>query len=287
MNTIDKTRKISQLPDVFTSKENPMCFSLTDHGDAGAHNHQFVEIVYIVSGTIEHQLSDGTTQTITEGDMFLILPPNWHRYTRKNEEYCAHRDIIINTDFFKQACDYLSPDLFNRFLNGQISSHTKISTGKTHRLESQISNILQRVSLLGEDKLMLLRAFLVQLLQCFIISDSDERVNRVPAWFRDLLANFDKIEYLQSGLAKITEEFAYDRKYLCHAFKKYMGITMTEHLNNCRLTHAVHMLQNTDRSILDISATLGFSSVAYFSTVFKEKYGCPPSFIRRQTVAIE
>ena len=265
-----------------------MCFALTDYGDAGSHNHQFVEIVYIVSGQIQHQFNGCPIQTLTEGDMFLILPPRWHRYMRQNEEtYCAHRDIMINTEFFKEACDFLSPDLFKKFSNGQIPIITHISTDKTHRLEKQISNILQHASLLTDNKKMLLRALIIQLLQCFISSDSDERFNRVPAWFRDLLANFDKIEYLQSGLAKITEEFAYDRKYLCHAFKKYMGITMTEHLNNCRLTHAVHMLQNTDRSILDISSTLGFSSVSYFSTVFKNKYGFSPSSIRKNTSVIK
>ena len=277
---------IDVLTDMFTSEETPVCFTLTDVGDdTYAHKHHFVEIFYVLAGEIYHQLEGANSQKISAGDIFLITSPTWHRFTRKNTKYCVHRDIIINTQYFKEACDFLSPTLFDKFKSREILTQTHVSTTKLHRLEKQISNILQMPTILTDKKTMLLRALVIQLLQCFISSDSEEQINRVPAWFRDLLANFDKIEYLQIGLSKITEEFNYDKKYLCHVFKKYMGITMTEHLNNSRLVHAVHMLQDTDISILDISSALGFSSVSYFSTVFKSKYGIPPSSLRKNTPA--
>jgi AraC-like DNA-binding protein len=283
MVTYDKNF-IDCIPDLFTNKEAPMCFSFTDIGDnTYSHTHQFIEIFYIVSGNITHQLQGQKAQTISEGDIFLILPPTWHRYERNTDEYCAHRDIIIRADYFKEACQFLSPDLYQKFLSQQIPTHTRVSSSKLQRLEKQINYILQMPSILSDNKQMLLRSLIIQLLQCFISSDAEELVNRVPAWFRRLLSNFEKIEYLQLGLPKIMEEFNYDNKYLCHVFKRYMGITMTEHLNNARLVHALHMLQNTDRSVLDISSYLGFSSVSYFSTVFKNKYGIPPSAVRKNT----
>lgn len=269
------------LTDIFTSNENPICFTITDHDDIGTHRHQFIEVVYIISGNILHRLDDQNIQQLTEGDMLLILPPHYHSYKRDNESYCSHRDIIIQSDLFKEACDYLSPNLLKQFQNNQIPMHAKISYDRISQLETTIRKISQATPLINDNKKILLRTFLIQLLQCFLFSNTDKQFNHLPTWFQELLSNFGKIEYLKSGLSKITEHLNYDQKYICHVFKKNMGITMTEHLNNSRLILAVNMLQNTDRSILDISSALGFSSISYFSTIFKNKYGVSPSYLRK------
>ncbi len=282
-----KRETIQIIPDYCTTKYSPLSFTVTDHGDHGensAHSHEFVEIVYIVSGHIKHSISNDTIKEIKEGDIFYVFPTTKHEYFRDDDSYCAHRDIIINTDTFKEACDFLEPTLFDKFKRGVVSFYAHLSIDKIGRLEKKIENILSIPPTLSDKRLILMKAFLIELIQCFINTEIKKQTTHLPSWFKDLLANFDKIQYLQQGLKKITEEFKYDQKYLCHAFKKYMGITMTEHLNNCRLTHAMHMLQNTDESILNISMDLGFSSVSYFSIIFKNKYGISPSKVRSKTI---
>lgn len=277
-------KQISLLDYTF-SEQNPIYFTLTDKNDSDIpHKHNFVEIAYVVSGEIQHTFSNSNAQKISEGDILLILPSQWHTYSRKNQSYCAHRDILISTEFFNQSCDFLSPNLLNYFQSGKIPVKTHVSLTKIHSFENQISAILQMPYVLNEHRQMMVRSFAIRIISCFISSNSEEEYKHIPAWFRELLANFDRIEYMQAGLNKITEKFVYDKKYMCHVFKKYMGITMTEHLNDSRLAHAIILLQNTDRSILDISSELGFSSVAYFSTVFKNKYGMSPSQIRKKSI---
>lgn len=274
------------IPDYCTTKYSPLSFTVTDrgdHGDNSAHSHEFVEIVYIVSGHIKHSVGKDTIREIKEGTLFYVFPETEHGYFRDDNSYCAHRDIIINTEVFKETCDFLEPTLFNKFKTGSIPYYTQLSTEKVSRFERRIETILSIPPTLSDKRLILMKALLVELIQCFISTEIKEQTAHLPSWFKDLLANFDKIQYLQQGLKKITEEFKYDQKYLCHVFKKHMGITMTEHLNNCRLSHAMHMLQYTDESILNISINLGFSSVSYFSIVFKNKYGFSPSKARTKT----
>lgn len=59
--------------------------------------------------------------------------------------------------------------------------------------------------------------------------------------------------------------------------KKLTGTTPIKYINDFRLNKAKHMLEQNDKSIFEISYTLGFKSVSYFGKAFKEKFGVAPS----------
>ena len=58
--------------------------------------------------------------------------------------------------------------------------------------------------------------------------------------------------------------------YLSSRFHRESGMTLRTFINQQRISKAKDYLKNTDRSILDISTFLGFSSQAYFQNVFKK-----------------
>ena len=95
------------------------------------------------------------------------------------------------------------------------------------------------------------------------------------------------MDFLQQGLPKITEEFNYDKKYMCRVFKKYMNMTMTEYLNQTRLDYALNMIQNSNKNVLTIAQTLGFSSISYFNVIFKKRYGVTPLEVRKNKKRIK
>jgi AraC family transcriptional regulator len=53
----------------------------------------------------------------------------------------------------------------------------------------------------------------------------------------------------------------------------------------CRLNEAKRRLKESDESITDIAAALGFSSSQHFSTHFKKMFGCTPTSYRRSVRA--
>ena len=81
-------------------------------------------------------------------------------------------------------------------------------------------------------------------------------------------------------LADMSEMLNFDASYFCRIFKIATGATFTEYLNFVRICHAEKLLSKTRDSILDISESVGFSSVSYFNRVFKKYRSCSPKSYR-------
>lgn len=68
--------------------------------------------------------------------------------------------------------------------------------------------------------------------------------------------------------------------YLCYLFKIKTGTTPIKYLNTYRLKCSAAMIENTDKPIKDIMIECGFGSSSYFTTIFKQEYGCTPTDYR-------
>ena len=71
-------------------------------------------------------------------------------------------------------------------------------------------------------------------------------------------------------LADASSMLNFDESYFCRIFKNATGATFTEYLNFVRICKAEKKLRKTQDSILEISESVGFSSVSYFNRIFKK-----------------
>jgi AraC-like DNA-binding protein len=63
-------------------------------------------------------------------------------------------------------------------------------------------------------------------------------------------------------------------------FRRAFSETPHQYLLTRRLERAAALLRSTDRTVADISFTVGLSSVGSFTTSFGRTYGCPPTAYR-------
>lgn len=82
----------------------------------------------------------------------------------------------------------------------------------------------------------------------------------------------------------ICKSIGVSRIQLYRKVKALMGCNINDYILNRRLKKAKYMLLNEDNTISEITNMVGFSSHAYFSTVFKTKYGCTPSEFKRNSM---
>ena len=75
-------------------------------------------------------------------------------------------------------------------------------------------------------------------------------------------------------------EVGLSEKYLCRLFREKTGTTPTGFLRTCRLSQAKALLADTDLSISEVAAAVGFDDQPYFSRFFKECCGISPSGFR-------
>jgi AraC-like DNA-binding protein len=70
--------------------------------------------------------------------------------------------------------------------------------------------------------------------------------------------------------------------YLGRLFKQYTGTTFKEYVNRIRINNAEMMLSAGDFTVTEAAERCGFYDISYFSKVFKELKGYPPSSVRKK-----
>ena len=74
--------------------------------------------------------------------------------------------------------------------------------------------------------------------------------------------------------------------YLSHLFKDTLGISFQDYLKQKRFEYACNLIATTQRKILDISISSGFSDVRYLTKLFQERFGCTPKEYRKGTAQL-
>ena len=83
------------------------------------------------------------------------------------------------------------------------------------------------------------------------------------------------------SLPSVAQELFVSPQYLSAVFKRNIGITFIEHLNNVRLRRAAMLLLETKDSITHISELCGYGNLSHFLRCFKKFYGTSPSSYRK------
>lgn len=74
--------------------------------------------------------------------------------------------------------------------------------------------------------------------------------------------------------------------YLSHLFKDTLGVSFQEYLKQKRFEYACNLIATTDRKILDISISSGFSDVRYLTKLFQARFQCTPREYRSRAATL-
>ncbi len=273
---------IVALEDCMTSDGFPFTSKITDNFDDNIfHSHMFYEMFYIIEGSISHSLN-GETEMLTAGDMFFLDLNDVHTFFRESGNTCKHRDIIIRKDFFEDCLRFIGENFCNDYKENKLPKCLKIDDDDIKRLESQILNVNLTSHINSNFFYPRIRMLCVSLLNYLLNKQEKEESRLYPVWIEELLSRFHINQYACEGLTSILEPFHFDQAYMCRAFKKYVGCTMTDYLNDIRIRHAIYLLQYSNETVSSIAYTIGFASPSYFNSIFKKCFNMTPKMFRRQ-----
>ena len=85
-------------------------------------------------------------------------------------------------------------------------------------------------------------------------------------------------------LEEIAQREGVSMTYLSHLFKEALGISFQEYLKRKRFEYACNLIATTQRKILDICISSGFSDMRYLVRLFHAQFGCSPREYRIRTV---
>ena len=87
-------------------------------------------------------------------------------------------------------------------------------------------------------------------------------------------------------LDQLAEDAHMDKYYLSHVFKREYGTSPINYMITKRLEESKYLLAETDLSMSQIAQLLGFSSLSYFSQVFRKTQGTTPMEYRKSTARL-
>ena len=270
------------LDDWLTTPEMPFYSKLTSGGDDILHDHTFFEIFYILEGSIPHELN-GTLMQLYAGDILFLRPEDRHIFLRDENNACRHRDVIMRVGFLKDICDFISPELYKKFISGKTQIKFSLTESKIHELEENFIKIDGMLALNKNpsDALALARVYCTYLLGMLLFGFGDDKKDN-PDWLNLLLSRLNDPSIVSQSWENILSPFFYSREHICRVFKAKTGKTLTEYLNDRRMFIAADKLAYSKDSVLSVSMELGYSSIAYFNNLFKQKYGCTPTSFRNK-----
>ncbi len=82
------------------------------------------------------------------------------------------------------------------------------------------------------------------------------------------------------SLQNLSDKFNISAGYLSTLFKKEVGMTLTDYVNQKRIDHAILLLNATNLQIQTVSSSCGFHDINYFTRTFKKLKGMTPKKYR-------
>ncbi|MED4226217.1 AraC family transcriptional regulator [Neobacillus cucumis] len=72
--------------------------------------------------------------------------------------------------------------------------------------------------------------------------------------------------------------------HLAHIFKEEVGMPPIQYLIQCRIEEAKRLLKNSNLSVKEIAAMIGYENPNYFNLLFKKVTGTPPGKYRKSEI---
>lgn len=125
-------------------------------------------------------------------------------------------------------------------------------------------------------------------LQYAMIFDFSERVKRRRMPIGSSREIFECIDYINKhtneklSITDVANHVGKSVSSISHKFKDELGFSIGEFMIRSKLEEAKSLLTYSDKSIVDISNYLCFSSQSYFQNVFKKKFGLTPNQYRKK-----
>ena len=78
-------------------------------------------------------------------------------------------------------------------------------------------------------------------------------------------------------LDSLSARFGLSKEHICSLFRNEFGMSVGGYINSVKLDRAMELLSNSSMNVSQIADYLNYSSVYYFSRLFKSRFGFSPS----------
>ena len=236
------------------------------------HTHKHMELFYIVGGRGRFQIQD-QLYPVDASNLVIINPNVTHTEVSLNAQPLEY--IVLGIEGIELSADDNS--------NGQFSI---LGHFESLEISGCLRNILREMEQKNPGYEDVCQAYMeiliIRLMRNIALSVPAEphviSGNRQCAAVR----RYIDIHFKESlTLEQLAAEAHMNKYYLSHLFKREYGFSPINYMISRRIEESKYLLSETDLSMSQIAQLLGFSSLSYFSQVFRKTQGVSPMEFRQ------
>lgn len=208
--------------------------------------------------------------------IMIVRKPEQECYSRLHFKcYCLHLKLEKTSALYDEL--------------GELPDFYALINGNDYRdvLESFIRHNMTDGSNLGDCY------SAAKLLELFYMLERDAPQNKFPQRVsvrKENLSIQKAVDFMKNhfdqpvSLGTLGELTGYSPNHFQKLFTEIMRTSPQKHLENLRISHAKYLLATLDASIAEVAYSCGFSSQAYFTSIFKRLTGLTPYEFRKSCI---
>lgn len=237
------------------------------------HKHDFMELVFVFSGTCIHTVEG---QSFQQGTGTFTIVNSFTRHELVASADCLCMTTKVRIDTFR---DFHIPNL------PLLVVPVSFDCGDDAFMRDMLLTIYEQQTneACYHDEIMslLLQSVLIYCMQNFrdtvkFLYAGTKLEGRMLEIMNYMFENYQNIT-----LRGLAQHFSYSEPYLCKLFREEAGSTFTQILREFKLKQAKKLLQTTDQKLNEICDSIGYSDATQFIRDFKQQYGSTPAKYRK------
>lgn len=252
------------------------------------HWHEEMEIVLVEDGEFD-EFVDLQTYHVKKGDIIIINPCLIHSFRASDGIRTKFRSVIFNMSMLisnnTDACSikYFTPFMEKMYFNPVVISPNAAHYEELYRTVHSMINMYDEQREFYEVRIKAELYNLFYLLFSYFFDPMDYDPGIKDTTTRNIKTILDYIgdNYTEPiTIDELAEKVGLSKHYFMRFFKKYLGMTCIEYINDYRLNVAANLLLTTSCQITEVASRVGISNLSYFNRIFKKKFAMTPKEYR-------
>ena len=253
------------------------------------HWHDEMELVYFKQGKftvhinmMKYEIEAPAFMFITSGDTHYIV----------GEEGCTESALVFDLKMLSfEYFDGIQYEIIRPLIEQKIYFPPLINNDDSiwNELVKIYKKIIKEADKDGLTRFIRVKSYLYELIALLYENNkfnyldgkdkaNDYKIDNVKKVLRYIHDNYKQKIYLDD----MSKLLGMNTQYFCRYFKKLVGKTPTEYINDVRIEKAKELLAESDDKIIDIAIACGYDNIGYFIKRFREQKHMSPSQYRKQ-----
>ena len=287
MNMNESNLKIYRSDKYITSDCNFHIFFSDATTNIAPHTHDFIEIVYVISGSAVEKVNDGEYE-VKRGDLVFINYQSTHTFFPIEDfsyiNICFNPETVGDTLITPEnAFALLQLTAFDELRRENDDGMVSFSGSERDEIEALLQSMLKEYRTKHSFRRTVLESYMNILLVKILRKTAAEphSAERSGTW-QEIADYIDSNLGEELTLSALAQKCFYNPSYFSRIFKEHFGTSLTEYVNRRRVELAKKLLSEQKLSVEEIAYRVGYPSKSSFYRSFSRMTGTTPAEYKKQ-----